>query len=65
MRFGLTKEKAISKLTKEAAEIIGAQNLGQVKDGYKASFVVWSGDPFDVASYPKLVIGEGRVVHQE
>ncbi len=65
MRFGLTKEQAISKLTKEAAEIIGARSLGQVRDGYKASLVVWSGDPFDVASYPKLVIGEGRVVHQE
>ncbi|PSO06392.1 imidazolonepropionase [Candidatus Marsarchaeota G2 archaeon BE_D] len=65
MRFGLKREHAISKLTKEAAEIIGAKDLGQVRGGYKASLVVWSGDPFNVESYPKLVVGEGRIVHQE
>lgn len=65
VRFGLTKEEAVSKVTKEAAEIIGAQGLGQVKEGYKASLVVWSGDPFDITSYPKLVVGEGKIVHEE
>ncbi|MEM0120496.1 MAG: amidohydrolase family protein [Thermoprotei archaeon] len=65
MRFGLTKEQAISKLTKETAEIIGAPNIGQIKKDYKASLVVWSGDPFEITSYPKLVVGEGKIVHQE
>jgi len=65
MRFGLSKEQAVSKVTKEAAEILGAPGLGEVKEGYKASLVVWSGDPFDVASHPKLVIGEGKTVYEE
>ena len=31
LRFGLSEANAISKITKEAAEIIGAENIGQLK----------------------------------
>jgi imidazolonepropionase-like amidohydrolase len=65
LRFGLSKADAISKISKEAAEIIGAQNIGQVRAGYKASIVVWNGDPFSLSSYPVLVIAEGRTVYEE
>jgi imidazolonepropionase-like amidohydrolase len=65
LRFGLSKADAISKISKEAAEIIGAQNIGQVRAGFKASIVVWNGDPFSLSSYPILVIAEGRTVYQE
>jgi imidazolonepropionase-like amidohydrolase len=65
LRFGLSKAGAISKITSEAAEIIGAPNLGQIKPGYKASLVVWSGDPFSITNYPLLVIGEGQVVYKD
>jgi imidazolonepropionase-like amidohydrolase len=65
LRFGLSKADAISKISKEAAEIIGAQNIGQVRAGFKASIVVWNGDPFSLSSYPVLVIAEGRTVHEE
>jgi imidazolonepropionase-like amidohydrolase len=65
MRFGLTREQAVSKVTREAADILGVDKLGQVKVGYRASLVVWSGDPFDMTSYPRLVLGEGNVVHEE
>ena len=64
LRFGLSRAQAISKITREPAEIIGAQNIGEVRQGFKASFVVWSGDPFSLASYPALVIAEGNVVHE-
>lgn len=30
----------------------------------KASLVVWSGDPFSLASYPTLILAEGEVVHE-
>src|SRR5438093_5563054 len=46
LRFGLSKADAISKITKEAAEIIGVEKMGQIKPGFKASMVVWNGDPF-------------------
>jgi len=59
LRFGLSKADAISKITK-AAEIIGIQNIGQIKPGLKASLVVLNGDPFLLSSYPTLVIAEGK-----
>ena len=65
LRFGLSKADAISKISKEAAEIIGAQNIGQVRAGFKASIVIWNGDPFSLSSYPILVIAEGRTVYEE
>ena len=65
LRFGLSKADAISKITREAAEVIGIQNIGQIKPGFKASLVVWNGDPFLLSSYPTLVIAEGKTVYQE
>jgi imidazolonepropionase-like amidohydrolase len=49
----------------EAAEIIGAQNIGQIRAGFKASLVVWNGDPFSLSNYPILVIAEGSTVYRE
>jgi imidazolonepropionase-like amidohydrolase len=72
LRFGPSKADAISKITKEPAEIIGAvcsdseQNkIGQIRPGFKASLVVWNGDPFLLSSYPILVIAEGKKVYEE
>lgn len=65
LRFGMPKANAISKITKDAAEIIGVNDIGQVKSGFKASFVVWNDDPFSLSSYPVLVIAEGKTVYQE
>jgi imidazolonepropionase-like amidohydrolase len=65
LRFGLSKANAISKITKDAAEIVGLKNIGQIKPGFKASLVVWNGDPFSLSSHPILVIGEGRIVFDE
>ncbi|MRN40970.1 MAG: amidohydrolase family protein [Nitrosopumilales archaeon] len=65
LRFGLSKANAISKITKDAAEITGLKNIGQIKPGFKASLVVWNGDPFSLSSHPILVIGEGRTVYDQ
>jgi imidazolonepropionase-like amidohydrolase len=65
LRFGLSKADAISKITKEAAEIIGVRQLGQIKPGFKASIIVWNGDTFSLSSYPILVIAEGRTAYRE
>jgi imidazolonepropionase-like amidohydrolase len=65
LRFGMSKADAISKISRDAAEIIGVPKIGQVKAGFKASFVVWNGDPFSLSSYPVLVIAEGKTVYRE
>ena len=65
LRFGCTKAEAISKITKEPAEIIGVNNIGQIKSGYKASITLWNDDPFVLSSYPTTVFGEGKIVYKE
>jgi imidazolonepropionase-like amidohydrolase len=65
LRFGLSKAEAISKITREAAEIVGIQTIGQIKPGFKASLTVWNGDPFSLLSYPIMVIAEGKIVYRE
>ena len=62
--LGLSKADAISKITK-AAEIIGIQNIGQIKPGFKASLVVLNGDPFLLSSYSTLVVAEDKTVYKE
>jgi imidazolonepropionase-like amidohydrolase len=65
LRFGLSRAEAISKITREPAEIIGAHNIGEVRPGFKASLIVWSGDTFSLTSHPILVVAEGKVVYEE
>jgi imidazolonepropionase-like amidohydrolase len=65
LRFGLSKSEAISKITKESADIIGIYDLGQIKPGFKSSFVIWNGDPFSITNYPVMSIAEGQIVYQE
>jgi imidazolonepropionase-like amidohydrolase len=64
--FRVSKAEAISKITREPAEIIGVQdNIGQVKPGSKASMVIWNDDLFSLTSHLILVIAEGKVVYKE
>jgi imidazolonepropionase-like amidohydrolase len=56
--IGLSRAQAIFKITRQPAEIIGAQNIGEVRQGFKASLVVWSGDPFSLANYPALFVAK-------
>ncbi len=65
LRFGLSKEDAISKLTSEPAEILGISDLGTVQQGKIASFSVWNNDPFSLDAHPVSVFAEGREVYSE
>lgn len=65
LRFGVTKANAVSKITREAADIIGINNIGQISPGFKASFVIWNGDPFSLLNYPILVVAEGKIAYRE
>ena len=65
LRFGLSRPSAISKITSEAAGILGIPNIGQIRPGFKSSFIVWNGDPFSISSYPIMVIGEGKAVFED
>ena len=63
--YGLSKEKAISVITKEAAEILKIDDiLGTVTPGKLASIIIWNDDPFYLWSRPTVVIAEGKVVYK-
>lgn len=64
-RFGVSRAEAISRITSDAADIIGINNIGQIRPGFKSSLVIWNGDPFSIVNYPIMVIAEGKIVFQE
>lgn len=65
LRYGMSREKAISIITKENAEILGISELGTIEAGKLASMVVWSDDPFSMEAHVKLCVCEGRVIKVE
>lgn len=62
MKFGMSRAEAVSKLTREPAEILGIDRLGKIEKDFLASFTVWNKDPFEIDSQPTLVVAEGTVV---
>jgi imidazolonepropionase-like amidohydrolase len=66
LRAGLTKQQAIELVSRKNARILGIDDrLGILDKGKWASFICWSGDPFDLASYPAAVYGEGELLFSE
>jgi imidazolonepropionase-like amidohydrolase len=66
VRAGLSKQQAIELISYRNAKILGlADRLGTLERGKWASFVCWNGDPFDLASYPVAVYGEGELLYAE
>lgn len=62
MKFGMSRAEAVSKLTREPAEILGIDRLGKIEKDFLASFTVWNKDPFEIDSQPTLVVAEGTVI---
>ena len=66
IRAGISKQAAIELVSHQNARILGIDDrLGTLQRGKWASFICWSGDPFDLASYPKAVFGEGQLLYSE
>ncbi len=66
LRIGYSKEEAIKIITRNNAEIIGLDDiLGSIEKGKWASFVMWTGDPFDLSSYPQSCYGEGELIFKD
>jgi len=66
LRSGMSGQQAIELVTRQNASILGIDDrLGTLQRGKWASFICWSGDPFNIASYPKAVYGEGQLLYSE
>ena len=65
-RVGVSKQHAIEIVSRKNAEILGLNKiLGTLEKGKWASFTCWSGDPFDLTSYPVAVYGEGKLLFSD
>jgi imidazolonepropionase-like amidohydrolase len=66
LRSGLSRQQAIELVSRRNAEILGVDHLvGTLEKGKWASLICWKGDPFDLASYPVAVYGEGNLLFSE
>ena len=66
LRAGFSKQQAIELVSRKNAGILGIDDrLGTLEKGKWASFICWSGDPFDLASYPAAVYGEGELLFSD
>ena len=66
LRSGMSRQQAIELITRKNASILGIDDrLGTLQRGKWASFICWSGDPFDMATYPKAVYGEGGLLYSD
>jgi imidazolonepropionase-like amidohydrolase len=66
LRAGISKQQAVELVCRKNAEILGIEKqVGTLAKGKWASFVCWNGDPFDLASYPVAIYGEGKSIYTE
>ena len=63
---GMSEEDAISLITYKNAVILGIDDiLGTIEKGKLASLVVWDKNPLNLAAFPTLVVGEGKVLRKK
>lgn len=66
LRAGFSKQQAVELVSRKNAEILGIDDvLGCIEKGKWASFIGWNQDPFDLASFPVGVYGEGELLYSE
>ena len=58
---GMSYESAIEGMTSRVAEVFNLNKRGVLKTGNLADIVVWDGDPLEPASFPKIVMIEGKI----
>lgn len=64
VRAGMSKQQAIELVSRQNARILGVdKQLGTLAKGKRASFICWSGDPFDLTNCPVAVYGEGNLLY--
>lgn len=63
IRHGLTEQQALQAITLNAAKHIGvADRVGSIEAGKDADFVIWDGNPFDLATNVEKVFIDGKEV---
>ncbi len=56
---GVSRDEALSLITRNPAEIFGMTDTGTIAAGKRADLVVWDGDPLELTSAPIAVLIDG------
>ena len=56
---GVSRDQALSLITRNPAEIFGMTDTGTIAAGKRADIVVWDGDPLELTSAPVAVLIDG------
>ena len=56
---GVTRDQALSLITRNPAQIFGMTDVGTIAPGQRADLVVWDGDPLELESAPVAVLIDG------
>ncbi|MFW5841711.1 MAG: amidohydrolase [Bacillota bacterium] len=65
MKEGLSRDTALKAVTINAAKLNGIEDrVGSLEPGKDADIVIWDNDPFDIMTRTKLVMIDGRIVHE-
>ncbi len=56
---GVSRDQALSLITRNPAQIFGMTDTGTVAAGQRADLVVWDGDPLELTSAPVAVLIDG------
>lgn len=63
-RYGMGQEEALKAITIYPAQLTGVDHrIGSLEEGKDADIVLWSGNPLEVFSEAKLVLIDGKVMH--
>lgn len=63
IRFGVSLDDALAAVTAVPARLLGIDDIvGTLEVGKRADLVIWSGEPFDAVSAPRVVLIGGEVV---
>jgi len=62
---GLPRRAALASVTREAADILGLENVGMIESGQTADLVLFDGDPFEYTTHACTVLSGGQVVSDE
>lgn len=57
---GLPFDAALAAISRNAASIWGADDIGQIAVGKRADLVLWSGDPLEVTTHAAQVMVDGK-----
>ncbi|WP_103026601.1 amidohydrolase family protein [Salinibacter altiplanensis] len=65
MAHGLPRPAALASITREAAQILGLENVGTLAPGQRADLALFDGDPFEYTTHVCTVLSGGEVVSDE